>query len=39
LQERSLNLLPFLARNGLDLLDAIEKKSGLDSGAHCIVRL
>jgi bacillithiol biosynthesis cysteine-adding enzyme BshC len=39
LQERLLNLLPFLARNGLDLLDAIEKKSGLDCGAHCIIRL
>jgi bacillithiol synthase len=39
LQERSLNLLPFLARNGLDLLDAIEKKSGLDSAAHCIIGL
>jgi bacillithiol biosynthesis cysteine-adding enzyme BshC len=39
LQERSLNLLPFLARNGLDLLDKIEKQSGLDCGAHCIVRL
>lgn len=39
LQERSLNLLPFLARNGLDLLDSIEKKSGLDSAAHCIIRL
>ncbi len=39
LQERSLNLLPFLARNGLDLLDSLEKKSGLDAGAHCIIRL
>ena len=39
LQERSLNLLPFLSRNGLDLLDSLEKKSGLDSGAHCIIRL
>jgi bacillithiol synthase len=39
LQERSLNLLPFLARNGLDLLDSIQKKSGLDSEAHCIIRL
>ena len=39
LQERSLNLLPFLARNGLDLLDKIEKQSGLDCGAHCIIRL
>jgi bacillithiol synthase len=39
LQERSLNLLPLLARNGLDLLDAIEKKSGLDSAAHCVIRL
>jgi bacillithiol synthase len=39
LQERSLNLLPFLARNGLDLLDTIEKKSGIDSAAHCIIRL
>ena len=39
LQERSLNLLPFLARNGLDLLDTIEKKGGVDSAAHCIIRL
>lgn len=39
LQERSLSLLPFLARNGLELLDAIEKKSGIDSAAHCIVRV
>jgi bacillithiol biosynthesis cysteine-adding enzyme BshC len=39
LQERSLNLLPFLARNGLDMLDTIEKKSGVDSAAHCIIRL
>ncbi len=39
LQERSLNLLPFLARNGLDLLDTIEKKSGVDSAAHWIIRL
>jgi bacillithiol biosynthesis cysteine-adding enzyme BshC len=39
LQERLLNLLPFLARNGLDLLDKIEKQSGLDSAAHCIIRL
>jgi bacillithiol biosynthesis cysteine-adding enzyme BshC len=39
LQERSLNLLPFLARNGLDLLDGIEKHSGIDSGAHCVIRL
>jgi bacillithiol synthase len=39
LQERALNLLPFLARNGLDLLDTIEKKSGLDSAAHRIIRL
>jgi bacillithiol synthase len=39
LQERSLNLLPFLARNGFDLLDTIEKNSGLDSAAHCIIRL
>ncbi len=39
LQERSLNLVPFLARNGLDLLDKIEKQSGLDCGAHCVMRL
>jgi hypothetical protein len=39
LQERSLNLLLFLARNGLDLLDTVEKISGIDSAAHCIVRL
>jgi bacillithiol biosynthesis cysteine-adding enzyme BshC len=39
LQERSLSLLPFLARNGLEILDDIEKKSGIDSAAHCVVRL
>jgi bacillithiol biosynthesis cysteine-adding enzyme BshC len=39
LQERSLNLLPFLSRNGMDLLDAIEKQSGIDSAPHCVVRL
>jgi bacillithiol synthase len=39
LQERSLDLLPFLTRNGLDLLDTVEKKSGLDSAAHCIIGL
>jgi len=39
LQERSLNLFPFLAQNGLDLLDVFEKKSGIDCAAHCIVRL
>jgi len=39
LQERSLNLLPFLARNGLDLLGTIEKNSGLDSAPHCIIQL
>lgn len=39
LQERSLSLLPFLARNGLDVLEAIGKKSGIDCGAHCIIRL
>jgi len=39
LQERSLSLLPFLARNGLELLDRLEKKSGIDASRHCIVRL
>jgi bacillithiol biosynthesis cysteine-adding enzyme BshC len=39
LQERSLNLLPFLARNGFDLLGEIEEQSGLDCGAHCVIRL
>jgi len=39
LQERSLNLLPFLARNGLDMLENIEKRSGINSAAHCIFRL
>ena len=39
LQERSLNLLPFLARNGMQLLDSIEKRSGIDSAPHCIIRL
>jgi bacillithiol biosynthesis cysteine-adding enzyme BshC len=39
LQERSLNLLPFLARNGLDLLDELGNHAGVESAAHCIVRL
>jgi bacillithiol biosynthesis cysteine-adding enzyme BshC len=39
LQERSLSLLPFLARNAMEMLDDIEEKSGIDSAAHCVVRL
>lgn len=38
-QERSLSLLPFLARNGIELLDQLGRESGPDSEAHCIVRL
>lgn len=39
LQERSLSLLPFLARNGLELLDQLGKDAGFKSAAHCLVRL
>jgi bacillithiol biosynthesis cysteine-adding enzyme BshC len=39
LQERSLSLLPFLARNGLDLLENLGEHAGADSAAHCLVHL
>jgi len=39
MQERSLSLLPFLARNGLALLDQLGKNAGLGTAAHRIVRL
>lgn len=39
LQERSLSLLPFLVRNGLDLLNELGKHSEAESAAHCLVRL
>jgi bacillithiol biosynthesis cysteine-adding enzyme BshC len=39
LQERSLSLLPFLARNGMNLLDRLGKLAGLGAAVHRIVRL
>jgi bacillithiol synthase len=39
LQERSLSLLPFLARHGTELLDNLGKHCGLKQAAHCLVRL
>jgi bacillithiol biosynthesis cysteine-adding enzyme BshC len=39
LQDRSLSLLPFLARHGRDLLDWLARHSGVGSPAHQVVRL
>jgi uncharacterized protein YllA (UPF0747 family) len=39
IQERSLNLLPFLSSHGLELLDQLAKHSGVESGSHCLIRL
>lgn len=39
LQERELSFLPFLARQGNDLVDALLKHSGIGAPAHQIVRL
>jgi len=39
LQERSLSLLPFLARDGMDLLADLEEKAGIDAAPHCLIRL
>ncbi len=39
LQERSLSLLPFLARHGADLFDDLGKRCGLNPCAHRFVRL
>lgn len=39
LQERSLSLLPFLARNGLELLAELGKNAGVEPAAHCVARL
>ena len=39
LQERSLSLLPFLAANGVELLDQLERNIKIGSGEHCILFL
>jgi bacillithiol biosynthesis cysteine-adding enzyme BshC len=39
LQDRSLSLLPFLARHGHDLLDWLARHSGIGCPAHQVVRL
>jgi bacillithiol synthase len=39
LQERELSFLPFLSRQGNDLVDALLKHSGIGAPAHQIVRL
>lgn len=38
LQERVLSFLPFLARNGSELMDALMKHSGIGAPAHQVVR-
>ena len=39
LQERSLSLLPFLAANGGELLDQLERRIKVGTGEHCILYL
>jgi len=39
LQERSLSLLPFLAANGLELLDRLDRNIKIGAGDHCILYL
>jgi bacillithiol biosynthesis cysteine-adding enzyme BshC len=39
LQERSLSLLPFLAANGVELLDKLDRNIKIGTGEHCILDL
>lgn len=39
LQERSLSLLPFLASEGKELLDALDQCIKIGTGEHCVVHL
>jgi bacillithiol synthase len=39
LQERSLSLLPFIAANGVELLDQLDRNVKIGTGEHCIVYL
>jgi bacillithiol biosynthesis cysteine-adding enzyme BshC len=39
LQERSLSLLPFLAANGVELLDQLDRSIKIGTGEHCILHL
>jgi hypothetical protein len=39
LQERSLSMLPFLAANGVELLDQLDRNIKIGEGAHCIIYL
>jgi hypothetical protein len=39
LQERSLSLLPFLAANGVELLDQLDRNIKIGTGEHCILDL
>jgi bacillithiol biosynthesis cysteine-adding enzyme BshC len=39
LQERSLSMLPFLAANGLELLDQLDRNAKIGVGEHCILYL
>jgi bacillithiol biosynthesis cysteine-adding enzyme BshC len=39
LQERSLSILPFLAANGRDLLDQLDRNIKIGTGEHCILYL
>jgi bacillithiol synthase len=39
LQERSLSLLPFIAANGVELLDQLDRNIKIGTGEHCLVYL
>jgi bacillithiol synthase len=39
LQERSLSMLPFLAANGVELLDELDRNIKIGPGEHCILYL
>jgi hypothetical protein len=39
LQERSLSMLPFLAANGVELLDHLDRNIKMGAGEHCILYL
>jgi hypothetical protein len=39
LQERSLSMLPFLAANGVELLDQLDRSIRIGAGEHCILYL
>src|SRR5258708_2577739 len=39
LQERSLSMLPFLAANGVELLDQLDRNIEIGAGEHCVLHL